>query len=225
MYLFGTRLPFDSECKYLSLTFGVLATVSFALGWNIGALFFLCILLALLAFFRDPPRRVPRMPGAVVSPADGKVVQIHTNENREAGPVGGPCISIFLSVLDVHVNRAPFAGTVQSTRVQPGIYHDARDPRSAEENKAVWVHLDCGEFKMTVRLIAGWVARQIVCRARPGQRLFRGERIGMIRLGSRTELYLPPEARVQVEVGQTVRGGSSVLAYLPSRRESDPAGE
>jgi phosphatidylserine decarboxylase len=218
MTLFGKRLPLDPACTPWAI--GVLVVVFIGFIFSVKLIWIpaLIPLIAVLGFFRDPPRRVPRIPGAVVSPADGQVVEIHTNTNPEAGPVGGPCISIFLSVLNAHVIRSPFAGVVQAVRDRPGVYHDARDPRSATENKAVWVFLDTGPCTMTVRMMAGMIARQIVCRVQPGRRLRRGERIGIIRFGSRTELCLPPEARVQVEVGQHVKGGLSILAYLPSKQ-------
>jgi phosphatidylserine decarboxylase len=216
MELFGTRLPFDPDCKPWAMGLGLLAVLGFVLA--IAWLWIPCLLLlaAMLGFFRDPPRRAPRIPGAVVSPADGKVDMIHANQDPEAGPVGGPCITIFLSVLDVHVNRAPYDGVVEAVRHRPGLFLNALNPESTTRNEANLIRLRSGRFELAVNQIAGVIARRIVCRVQPGQRLRRGERIGLIRFGSRTQLYLPPEARVQVEVGQRVRGGLSVMAYLPS---------
>jgi phosphatidylserine decarboxylase len=189
--------------------------ISYAMGWGWLWPPILALLLVLLFFFRDPPRRIPRIPGAVVAPADGKVDRIYTNHNPQAGPVGGTCVSIFLSVLDVHVNRAPCDGTIEEVRPRAGVYHDARSILSASENKANWIFMRAGEDRVTVVQIAGMIARQIVCRVRPGQRVRRGQRIGIIRFSSRTDLYLPPEARIQVELDQKVRGGASIIAYLP----------
>ncbi|MCE5230170.1 phosphatidylserine decarboxylase [bacterium] len=183
---------------------------SWTLVWVLGAL----ITVAMLGFFRDPPRKIPTQPGAVVSPADGLVDSIVINQNPQAGPVGGPCISIFLSVLDVHINRAPCAGRIESTRHVAGQFKNAMDTSSADMNECNWIFMQAGRHQVTVRQIAGLIARRIVCRVQPGQGVKRGERIGLIRFGSRTELYLPAEAIVNVEVGQRVKGGSTVVAWL-----------
>lgn len=188
--------------------------VAFAFSWTTLWLIGLIITLMLIGFFRDPPRRIPTQPGAVVSPADGLVDSIIINQNPQAGPVGGPCISIFLSVLNVHVNRAPCAGRIESTRHQAGQFLSAIDISCGDKNECNWIFMQAGRHKVTVRQIAGLIARRIVCRVQPDQGVRRGERIGLIRFGSRTELYLPPEAIVNVEVGQRVRGGSSIVAWL-----------
>ena len=209
------RFPLDSEAWIPSLILAVLAIFGFifALTW-----LWIPMLVALgvvVFFFRDPPRSVPRIPGAVVSPADGKICAIQTNEDPEAGPVGGPCITIFLSVLNVHINRSPYEGQVERIHYKPGEFLNALNAQSSAKNESNWVYLRCGRYRMTVRQIAGLIARRIVCRVREGQHLHRGQRIGLIRFGSRTELYLPAEARVQVEIGQTVKGGLTIMAYLP----------
>ena len=209
------RIPLDPDIHRVALVLGVVTAVTFclAIAWLWVPL--LIVLLTLLMFFRDPPRRVPDRPGAVVSPADGKVVSIHTNEDPEAGPVGGPCVAIFLSVLNVHVNRAPYDGRVDLIQHRPGLFLNAMNPESGRRNESNWVFMDCGPCKMTVRLIAGLIARRIVCRVEEGQQLRRGQRIGLIRFGSRAELYLPPEAHLDVRVGDRVKGGESVIAHLP----------
>ena len=209
------RVPLDHEAWLPCLIMAILAVLGFI--FSMTWLWVLCLipLVIFVFFFRDPPRRVPRIPGAVVSPADGKVCAIRTNTDPEVGPVGGACITIFLSVLNVHINRAPYAGQIDSIRYKPGEFLNALDPASSDKNESNWVYLKCGRYNMTVRQIAGLIARRIVCRAREGQHLRRGQRFGLIRFGSRTELYLPPEARVQVELGQKVKGGLSILAFLP----------
>lgn len=209
------RLPLDREAWIPSIIFGAVAVIAFV--FNISWLFWLALipLIIILGFFRDPPRRCPRIPGAVVSPADGKVCAIRTNDDPEKGPVGGQCITIFLSVFNVHINRAPYAGQVTSIRYKPGEFLNALDAASSDRNESNWVHMNCGRFQMSVRQIAGLIARRIICRVHEGQHLRRGQRIGLIRFGSRTELYLPPEARVEVAVGQKVKGGLTIMAYLP----------
>ena len=207
-------LPLDPEAYRLGGILGAICVVSFCLAWPLIWVPALLATVAVLAFFRDPARRVPAVPGAVVSPADGKVTAVRTNNDPKAGPVGGPCISIFLSVLDVHMNRAPYEGVVTGTEHHAGAYLNAMDPESSTRNECNWIYLDCGTFRMSVCQIAGLIARRIICRVKPGQQLKRGQRIGLIRFGSRTDLYLPPEARVQVEVGQRVTGGQTIVAYL-----------
>ncbi len=169
-------------------------------------------------FFRDPARSIPRGPGLVVSPADGKVVAL---DRIEYDPfVGGPAvvIGIFLSVFNVHINRSPAKCRVVGLTYQPGKFLNALRPISALENERMIVRLE-GEEKpyrrYVVRQIAGALARRIVCRVRPGDQLARGERFGMIKLGSRTELVLPAEDEnlaIKVTLGQKVKAGSSVLA-------------
>ncbi|MEN6624990.1 MAG: phosphatidylserine decarboxylase [Candidatus Sumerlaeia bacterium] len=209
------RFPIDPA----GVSFCLVALALFILGFacSIPVLWIpaLLALAAFLGFFRDPPRRVPAEPGAIVAPADGLVDSIVINQNPEAGPVGGPCISIFLSVLDVHINRAPCAGVIESTRHQPGLFRNAINTACADMNECNWIFMRAGRHQVTVRQIAGLIARRIVCRVEPGQSVRRGERIGLIKFGSRTELYLPPEASVAVEVGQRVKGASSIVAWLP----------
>jgi phosphatidylserine decarboxylase len=168
-------------------------------------------------FFRDPPRRVPQEAGRVVSPADGKIAEIVRLEHDPF--IGGPAvrIGIFLSIFNVHLNRAPGRSRVIALRYQPGKFLNALDPASAIHNENMWIGLeeeDPPHRRMVVRQIAGAIARRIVCALRPGDVLERGERLGMIKLGSRTELILPEEAalRVAVVVGEKVQAGSSVLA-------------
>lgn len=210
--------PFDPDAYQFIAPFVVVGALFYVFGggwsWLIwGPCALMC--LALLAFFRDPPRAGPRQAGAVWSPADGKIVAIEQNDQPEFGPVPGVKIAIFLSVLDCHINRAPLAGTVEKIRYQPGRFLDARDPKSGRLNECNWIFMRCGRHRVTVRQIAGLIARKIVCRVREGQELVRGQRIGLIRMGSRTDLYLSDEAKIEVRVGQVVRGGKTLLARLP----------
>jgi phosphatidylserine decarboxylase len=208
-------LPIDPAGRRIAWVLIALLVFGFGFAWTWLWILAILGLTIVLGFFRDPPRRVPRIPGAVVSPADGRIVSITPNQDPHAGPLGGPCIAIFLSVFDVHVNRAPFDGAVHRIHYVPGMHLDARDPQAARRNESNWIYITCGRLELTVRQIAGLIARRIVCRVREGQPLRRGQRLGIIMFGSRTELYLPPEARVQVEVGQMVKGGLSILAFLP----------
>lgn len=163
-------------------------------------------------FFRDPNRTIPSGDGVVVGPADGKVVLI--DEPEDSPHYEGPCkrVAIFLSLFNVHVNRAPFAGTVVDTSHQPGGYLNAAKLEAGDQNEAMTIRMDTARGPMTVRQIAGLVARRIVCPLQPGDELATGERFGMIKFGSRTELYLPLDAQICVKMGETVRGGSTVIA-------------
>lgn len=208
------RFPMDPAGIRFVIPAIAATIVAFAFSWTFLWWVGLILTLAFIAFFRDPPRRIPTQPGAVVSPADGKVDSIVINQDPQAGPVGGPCISIFLSVLDVHINRAPCAGRIEATRHQSGQFRSATDVSCADVNECNWIFMQAGRHPVTVRQIAGLIARRIVCRVEPNQGVRRGERIGIIRFGSRTEIYLPAEAIVNVEVGQRVKGGSSIVAWL-----------
>jgi phosphatidylserine decarboxylase len=171
------------------------------------------VLLALffLWFFRDPERVIPREPGALVSPADGKVtdVSIVNTENGKQMRV-----SIFLSVFDVHVNRSPIAGTVRDVRYQRGKFLDARSPDCADQNEQNAVTVDGDGQRVVFKQIAGLLARRIVFTPKVGDRLDRGQRVGLIKFGSRTDVLFDASARVNVKVGDRVKGGSSVLAFL-----------
>ena len=171
------------------------------------------ILLALffLWFFRDPERAIPQEPGALVSPADGKVtdVSIVNTENGKQTRV-----SIFLSVFDVHVNRSPIAGVIRHVRYQRGKFLDARSPDCADQNEQNVVTVEGDGQQIMFKQIAGLLARRIVFTPKIGDPVERGQRVGLIKFGSRTDVLFPTSARVNVKVGDRVKGGSSVLAYL-----------
>ncbi|MEX0886110.1 MAG: phosphatidylserine decarboxylase [Phycisphaeraceae bacterium] len=204
------------------LAIGLVLTVTLAVvQWWVVAVVCVLATLALLSFFRDPHRRPPTQRGVVVAPADGRVSSIHELEHFE--PLDGPatCIRIFLSVLDVHVNRSPLHGEVVSVHHKPGQYRNALNPESAEVNAAtttVLVHPIRRYPIAAVRQVSGMLARTIVCNARAGKVLQRGEKYGIIKLGSTTELYLPRDLvqRVEVQPGQKVKAGLTVVAALAS---------
>jgi len=168
-----------------------------------------------LYFFRDPSRRVPDAPGLVVSPADGRVVEV--SEVQETDFLRERCrkIAIFMSPTDVHVNRAPCQGKVEVIVHRPGAFHNAASDAASGENEAVTMVLADvhGGHRILVRQVAGFMARRIVCDVREGSLLARGERYGMIKLGSRVDLFVPVESGFEpyVQPGHTVRGGETVL--------------
>ena len=168
-----------------------------------------------LWFFRDPQRVIPATAGAVVSPADGKVTDVSTVE-LEDGPRRR--ISIFLSVFDVHVNRSPIAGVIRDARYQRGQFRNAMGAASAEHNEQNIITVEGEGQKLVFKQIAGLLARRIVFTKKIGDPVERGERVGMIKFGSRTDILLDAGADVQVKVGDRVKGGSSVLAYVGRER-------
>lgn len=174
--------------------------------------------LFLLYFFRDPHRRIPEGAGLVVSPADGQVLEVTRVEDPPY--IGEPShkIAIFLSVFDVHVNRAPVGGEVVRTIYRRGAFRHAASEDASVKNESNDVVFRCGEMGATIvmRQVAGAAARRIVFTPRPGTTVRRGDRVGMIKLGSRTELFLPASCveEIRVKPTDTVRGGSSVVALL-----------
>jgi len=173
---------------------------------------FPAILLAafLLWFFRDPKRVIPDNPGAIVSPADGKVTDISPVMVQDVPQVR---ISIFLNVFDVHVNRSPIAGVIQDARYQSGKFLNAMNQTSAELNEQNVVTIEGEGERVVFKQIAGLLARRIVFTKRVGDPVRRGERVGLIKFGSRTDILLDPSSTIQIKVGDRVKGGSSILAF------------
>ena len=171
------------------------------------------VLLAIffLWFFRDPERSIPQEVGALVSPADGKVTDVSV-VNTEGGKQTR--VSIFLSVFDVHVNRSPIAGVIREVRYQRGKFLDARSPDCADQNEQNIVTVEGDGQRIVFKQIAGLLARRIVFTPRIGDPMERGQRVGLIKFGSRTDILFDTGARVNVKVGDRVKGGSSVIAYL-----------
>ena len=167
-----------------------------------------------LWFFRDPQRAIPSEPGLIVSPGDGLVT-----ETVAISTLDGPRqrISIFLSVFDVHVNRSPIAGVLSSVRYQKGQYLNAMNPESADRNEQNIATVRGDGIEITFKQIAGLLARRIVFNLHEGDRVERGQRVGLIKFGSRVNVLLPADAELRVKVGDRVKGGSSVLAAINER--------
>ncbi|HQR77128.1 MAG TPA: phosphatidylserine decarboxylase [Burkholderiaceae bacterium] len=172
------------------------------------------IVVFVVQFFRDPPRRVPSLASAVLSPADGRIVKVHKVHDaltqRET-----LLISVFMNVFNVHSNRSPVDGTVESVQYSPGSFVNADLDKASTENErnAMVMRLESGE-RVTVVQVAGLIARRILCYVKPGDRLARGQRYGFIRFGSRVDVYLPLTARPRVAVGDVVYATTTVLAEL-----------
>ena len=183
----------------------ILMVVFWAFGSKPAAAFFLIQSLFVVFFFRDPERKIPQDPSVIVSPADGKVVEIVGQAERTAR------VSIFLSIFDVHVNRAPVDGVVESTQYIPGRFKVAFHPSASVENERNILVIDHGSYKIKVSQIAGILARRIVCWKKAGDRVSKGERIGLIKFGSRVDLFLPENITPLVKVGDKVKGGSTIV--------------
>ncbi len=193
---------------------GAPAIFLFALGAPaLGAL--LLILTAGVAlFFRDPDRQVPAEPDAVVSPADGRVVVAGATQPGAAPPGDWRQVSIFLSPLDVHVNRLPVGGLVTKVEYHPGKYLPAYRGEAATENERNEVWIDRAGTAIVCRQITGILVRRVVCRIRQGDRVEAGQRFGVMKFGSRIDLFLPPSARILVAEGARVRAGETIIARL-----------
>jgi len=197
-----------------------LVVVAGAVSWATGDWGWATVPLVLAAFFlwffRDPQRPIPAGKGLIVSPGDGLVT-----ETASISTPQGPRqrISIFLSVFDVHVNRAPIGGVLTAVRYQKGKYLNAMNPASADQNEQNVVTVRGQGFEVTFKQIAGLLARRIVFNLSEGSLVERGQRVGLIKFGSRVDVLVPAEALLHVKVGERVRGGSSVIAVMPDAIE------
>ena len=197
------------EGYYFGVPQLVLGGVFFLLHWNAAAVLLVLLALFVFSFFRDPERVIPAEAGAVVSPGDGRVVVVA--EEEYAG-LPGKRISIFLAVWNVHVNRAPAEGTITKMEYRPGKFLAAMRERASVENEQNVFTLSTDAGEMVFKQIAGLIARRVVSWKKQGDRVLRGERIGLVRFGSRVDVWLPKDAEILVKLGQNVKGGSSVLA-------------
>jgi phosphatidylserine decarboxylase len=200
---------------YLGAALVVSLVVTWLAGW--WSLPFWAATAFILQFFRDPPRAVPEDPAAVVSPADGRVVEVSRSVDpylkREALKV-----SVFMNVFDVHSNRAPLEGVVKERWYFGGAFVNAALDKASLENErnALWIQRADGRDVTCVQ-VAGLIARRILCYVEPGARLERGQRFGFIRFGSRVDLYLPPDAELKAAIGEKVYAAESVIAWLKNR--------
>jgi phosphatidylserine decarboxylase len=208
------RLQTLREARWI---FAVLAAITYLLGKLLHPLASLPgvgLILYTFYFFRDPDRESPVEPEAVVAPADGVVVEIVEKMETEVLNRGMRRVAIFLSVFDVHTNRAPIAGEVTYCKHYPGKFLDARNPECSVRNESQTWAFRNAETTLVVRQITGAIARRIVGWSKVGDRVAKGERFGMIRFGSRTEVYLPLESEITVKLGDRVKGGETIVARL-----------
>jgi len=187
----------------------LLGVVCWLLGLKILAGVLIFLGLFVMYFFRDPNRVIPSDPDTVVSPADGHVVAI-VHEELEGKP--GQRVSIFLSIWDVHVQRAPVAGRIERVEYKPGRFYAALRRKASEENEQNVISISTPRGTLVFKQIAGAIARRVLCWKSAGETVSLGERVGLIRFGSRVDVWLPPDAVIGVKRGQMVKGGSSILA-------------
>lgn len=200
------------EGKWAVLALSVLGLAGLWWCWQAAAIPF-ALLGFVISFFRDPDRTAPADPNLIVAPADGRIVEINNVHEPHFLKGDAQMVAIFLSVFDVHVQRAPIEGEVKLVQHNKGKFLDARHPQAGalNENRVIGIEAADG-FRVTVRQIAGLIARRIVGWTGPGERLAKGQRIGMIRFGSRVELFLPSDAEIIVKCGDYAKGGETVLA-------------
>lgn len=206
------RIPVAAEGWRFVLAPAAAGCLLWALGWNVPAAVLVALALACLFFFRDPERVAPALPGAIVAPADGRVMAVQEVADPFVGD--GVRISIFLSPLDVHVNRAPIGALVTGVEYRPGRFLAAYRASASEANERCTLRLQGEVGRVAVTQIAGVLARRIVCRVRPGDKLERGGRFGLICFGSRTDVVVPRDAELRVSRGVRVRGGESLIAVI-----------
>ncbi|HAS54818.1 MAG: phosphatidylserine decarboxylase [Nitrospirae bacterium GWC2_57_13] len=207
-------IPVASEGWIFILPLVIVTVLFFILGWRYPGYTVLALTIFVLFFFRDPERVVPQGNNLVVSPADGRVVVVKDIFEPTYLKQDVKQISIFLSVFNVHVNRAPIGGKVDTVKYNPGKFHVASVDKASLDNEQTAMVITQGGRKVLVKQIAGLIARRIICYAKPGDSLAQGERYGLIRFGSRVDIFLPKDAEIKVKVGDRVKGARDVIGVL-----------
>jgi phosphatidylserine decarboxylase len=207
-------IPVASEGWPFIIPLAIITALLFAFGWKNPGVILLVLTLFVLFFFRDPERTVPQGNNLVISPADGRVIVIKDIYEPTYLKQDVKQISIFLSVFNVHVNRAPVGGAVEVVKYHPGRFHVASVDKASLDNEQTAMVIATGNNKILVKQIAGLIARRIVCYARPGDTVKTGERYGLIRFGSRVDIFLPKDAELKVKVGDRVKGARDIIGVL-----------
>lgn len=204
------------EGYYFGLPLLLAGGAALFLRWNVAGWLLILLALFVFSFFRNPDRVIPADPDAIVSPGDGRVVVV---QDEEYAGKPGKRVSIFLAVWNVHVNRAPAAGTITKMEYRPGKFLAAMRASASTENEQNIFTVSTAAGELMFKQIAGLIARRVVSWKKKGDYVARGERIGLVRFGSRVDLWVPRDAEIVVKVGQNVKGGSSVLANWPALKE------
>ena len=207
-------IPIAAEGWPFLLPMVLVTALFYSFGWKNVGMVSLALTVFTLFFFRDPERTAPQGKGVVVSPADGRVIVVKDVFEPDYLKQNMKQISIFLSVFNVHVNRAPYAGRVEVIQYNPGKFHIASVDKASLENEQTAMVITDGKNRILVKQIAGLIARRIVCYAKPGDELTTGERYGLIRFGSRVDIFLPKDAEVRVKVGDRIKGARDIIGVL-----------
>ena len=207
------RIPIAKDGYMFILPLAVLTGIFWALSWLWVTGLFAGLFLFVTWFFRDPERSIPEDPNAIVSAGDGRIVEIVQEKDPLLDGVYTR-VSVFLNVFNVHVNRVPIAGKIQATRYNPGKFLNAASHKASLDNEQSAILLNNGHVTILVKQIAGLIARRIVCWAEEGDEYQRGQRFGLIRFGSRVDIFLPEGTDIKVEIGDIVSGGSSIIGHL-----------
>jgi len=207
-------LIFELPALILSLVLFVVSILSQNALSLAGALIFLILFVFFLLFFRDPERKAPEGENLILAPADGKVILIKPFDNLEFVGGGGTLVSVFMSLLDVHVNRVPISGVVKYFKYNPGKFFPAFKDKASLENEQTELSLENEHAKVVLKQIAGIVARRIVCKLQQGDLVKVGERFGMIKFGSRLDLFLPENVQIKVKLNHKVRAGETIIGVF-----------
>ena len=208
------RIPIAKDGYMFIIPLVVFTWGACTLSWFWAAGFIGGLLLFVTWFFRDPERVIPEDPNAIVSPGDGRIVEIVPEKDPLLEKDGYTRISIFLNVFNVHVNRVPIAGKIQAYRYNKGKFLNASSHKASMDNEQSAILLNNGHVTILVKQIAGLIARRIVCLAKEGDEFQRGQRYGLIRFGSRMDVFVPEGTEIKVAIGDIVSGGSSIIGYL-----------
>lgn len=210
------KLPIASPAWKLALPLFGIGVLLLLTPLNWAAVVFLASTASILYFFRDPDRPIPIVPNAVLSPSDGKILSIQRVPYSESRNGEAVRISIFLSLLDVHITRSPWASSITSITHHPGKFFSALREKASDCNEHLLVHFQRGSDVLVVKHIAGILARRIICQRHIGDSIRMGERVGMICFGSRVEILLPLSTALKAYEGMRVRGGQTILGILPA---------
>jgi phosphatidylserine decarboxylase len=208
------NIPLAREGYVFFVPVGIVALMLAALSFYWAAAVFFLLFLFIVNFFRDPNRIIPQEKNAIISPADGKVVEI-VKENDPFLNQPSTRVSVFLNVFDVHINRIPISGRIENLTYNKGKFLNAASPKASLDNEQTALLIDDGRHKVVVKQIAGLIARRIVCWAKVGDEFKSGERFGLIRFGSRADIFVPEGSRLTISLGDRVAGGADIIGYLP----------
>ncbi len=207
-------IPIAAEGWPFIIPLAIVTILLFIFGWKNAGIVMIVFTVFVVFFFRDPERTVPDGSDLIVSPADGKVIVIKDIYEPTYLKQDVKQISIFLSVFNVHVNRSPISGTVELVQYNPGKFHVASVDKASLDNEQTAMIIAQGKHKILVKQIAGLIARRIVCYAKPGDAIKTGERYGLIRFGSRVDIFLPKNAEIKVALGDRIKGARDVIGVL-----------